>query len=54
MTADANAGLDLFYNPTPLLRAVLTVNTDFAQTEVDQRQIIPASPWISMTLICSE
>ena len=39
MTADANAGLDLFYNPTPLLRAVLTVNTDFAQTEVDQRQI---------------
>ena len=35
---DANAGVDLFYNPTPLLRAVFTVNTDFAQTEVDQRQ----------------
>jgi hypothetical protein len=36
---DANAGLDLFYNPTPLLRTVFTVNTDFAQTEVDQRQV---------------
>ncbi len=33
------AGLDLFYNPTPLLRANLTLNTDFAQTEVDQRQV---------------
>jgi hypothetical protein len=39
MTTDASAGLDLFYNPTPLLRANLTVNTDFAQTEVDQRQV---------------
>jgi hypothetical protein len=36
---NANAGVDLFYNPTPLLRTVLTVNTDFAQTEVDQRQV---------------
>ena len=36
---DANAGLDLFYNPTPLVRTNLTVNTDFAQTEVDQRQV---------------
>jgi hypothetical protein len=36
---DATAGLDLFYNPTPLLRANFTVNTDFAQTEVDQRQV---------------
>jgi hypothetical protein len=35
----AAAGVDLFYNPTPLLRANLTVNTDFAQTEVDQRQV---------------
>jgi hypothetical protein len=35
---DAAAGFDLFYNPTPLLRTVFTVNTDFAQTEVDQRQ----------------
>ena len=36
---NANAGLDLFYNPTPGLRANLTINTDFAQTEVDQRQV---------------
>src|ERR1051325_8775565 len=34
-----DAGLDLFYNPTPALRTNLTVNTDFAQTEVDQRQV---------------
>ena len=36
---DASAGFDLFYNPTPVLRTMLTVNTDFAQTEVDQRQV---------------
>jgi hypothetical protein len=36
---DGNAGVDVFYNPTPGLRANLTVNTDFAQTEVDQRQV---------------
>jgi hypothetical protein len=36
---DANAGLDLFYNPTSGLKANLTINTDFAQTEVDQRQV---------------
>jgi len=36
---DASAGVDLFYNVTPALRANLTVNTDFAQTEVDQRQV---------------
>jgi len=35
----ANAGIDLFYNPTPGLRTNLTINTDFAQTEVDQRQV---------------
>ena len=39
MTTDASAGLDLFYNPTPLLRTNLTINTDFAQTEVDERQV---------------
>ncbi|MGH9257983.1 MAG: carbohydrate binding family 9 domain-containing protein [Vicinamibacterales bacterium] len=39
MKGDASAGIDLFYNPTPLLRTVFTVNTDFAQTEVDQRQV---------------
>src|SRR5688572_7330422 len=36
---DASAGIDLFYSLTPLLRTVFTVNTDFAQTEVDQRQV---------------
>ena len=35
---DAGAGVDFFYNVTPGLRANLTVNTDFAQAEVDQRQ----------------
>ena len=35
---DASVGVDLFYNVTPSLRANLTVNTDFAQAEVDQRQ----------------
>ena len=35
---DAGVGVDLFYNLTPGLRANLTVNTDFAQAEVDQRQ----------------
>ena len=34
-----DVGLDLFYNLTPSLRANLTVNTDFAQTEVDQRLV---------------
>ena len=37
-TGDANAGLDVFYNVTPGLRANFTVNTDFAETEVDQRR----------------
>jgi hypothetical protein len=32
-------GLDLFYNITPSLRLTGTVNTDFGETEVDQRQI---------------
>jgi hypothetical protein len=35
----AKAGVDLFYSVTPGLRANLTLNTDFAQTEVDQRQV---------------
>jgi hypothetical protein len=39
MDGDAKAGIDLFYNPTPFIRANFTVNTDFAQTEVDQRQV---------------
>lgn len=34
-----NAGLDAYYNITPNLKAALTLNTDFAQTEVDDQQI---------------
>ncbi len=34
-----DAGLDVFYQLTPSLKAALTINTDFAQTEVDSRQI---------------
>ena len=34
-----DVGVDLFFNLTPDLRANLTVNTDFAQTEVDQRLV---------------
>ncbi|MBL8211461.1 MAG: carbohydrate binding family 9 domain-containing protein [Bryobacterales bacterium] len=33
------AGLDLFYNITPNLRLTTTFNTDFGETEVDDRQI---------------
>jgi hypothetical protein len=32
-------GLDLNYSITPSLKASLTINTDFAETEVDQRRI---------------
>jgi hypothetical protein len=39
MDSEADAGVDLFYNLTPGIRANVTVNTDFAQTEVDQRQL---------------
>ncbi len=34
-----DGGGDIFYNITPALKAALTINTDFAQTEVDERQI---------------
>ena len=34
-----DAGLDAFYQITPSLKAALSVNTDFAQTEVDEKQI---------------
>ncbi|MGE3178765.1 MAG: DUF5916 domain-containing protein, partial [Vicinamibacterales bacterium] len=33
------AGLDVLYNITPSLRGNLTVNTDFAETEVDERLV---------------
>lgn len=39
LSRSADLGVDLFYNLTPSLRANLTVNTDFAQTEVDQRLV---------------
>ncbi|UCF35608.1 MAG: carbohydrate binding family 9 domain-containing protein [Acidobacteriota bacterium] len=35
----ADAGLDLFYQLTPGLKAAVTLNTDFAETEVDSRRI---------------
>jgi hypothetical protein len=35
----ADAGVDVFYNLTPGLRANVTVNTDFAETEVDERRV---------------
>jgi len=38
-TSDGDVGLDVYYNLTPNLRANLTINTDFAETEVDQRQL---------------
>ncbi len=34
-----NAGLEAYYNITPNLKAAITLNTDFAQTEVDEQQI---------------
>jgi hypothetical protein len=34
-----NAGFEAYYNITPNLKAALTVNTDFAQTEVDNQEI---------------
>lgn len=36
---NAKAGLDVFYQITPSLKASLSLNTDFAETEVDDRQI---------------
>ena len=34
-----DVGGDFFYNITPNLRANFTINTDFAETEVDDRQV---------------
>ncbi len=34
-----DTGLDIFYNLTPQLRANFTLNTDFAQTEVDDQLV---------------
>ncbi len=38
-TTKGDGGLDLFYNITPSLKLTTTFNTDFAETEVDNRQI---------------
>lgn len=38
-TSDVEPTLDVFYKFTPSLTGVLTVNTDFSATEVDDRQI---------------
>jgi hypothetical protein len=37
-SGDYDIGLDAFYNVTPALKANFTVNTDFAETEVDERR----------------
>jgi len=37
-TGDYDIGLDAFYNVTPALKANFSVNTDFAETEVDERR----------------
>lgn len=39
LSYEADVGFDLFYQLSPALKSVLTVNTDFAQTEVDDRQV---------------
>lgn len=39
VTWQLKPGVDLFYSPTPRIRANFTLNTDFAQTEVDDRQV---------------
>jgi hypothetical protein len=36
---DFETGFDLFYQWTPSLAATLTLNTDFAETETDQRRV---------------
>ncbi|HEX8031620.1 MAG TPA: carbohydrate binding family 9 domain-containing protein [Vicinamibacterales bacterium] len=36
---DVDVGGEIAYNITPSLRAVGTINTDFAETEVDQRRV---------------
>jgi len=34
-----DAGLDIFYKITPEITAAITINTDFAEAEVDQRRV---------------
>jgi hypothetical protein len=37
--SEVEPSLDVFYKPTPGLTGVLTINTDFSATEVDDRQV---------------
>lgn len=37
--SDVKAGLDVSYSITPSLRAAVSLNTDFAEVEVDQRRV---------------
>ena len=37
--SDLDGGIDFNYSVTPQLKANLTINTDFAETEVDQRRV---------------
>ena len=39
LNGDADVGVDFLYKVTPGLRANLTINTDFAQTEVDDQLV---------------
>jgi hypothetical protein len=38
-TFEFKTGLDLFYKITPAVTLALTINTDFAETEVDERRV---------------
>jgi len=38
-TTRGNLGLDAFYNVTPALQLNVSINTDFAETEVDERRV---------------
>ncbi len=39
LSSTGDVGIDFFYSLTPQLRANFTINTDFAETEVDQRRV---------------
>lgn len=39
LSGGRDVGLDAFYNFTPALRLNVSINTDFAETEVDQRRV---------------
>lgn len=39
VSAEIEPGLDVFYKPTPSVTLALTLNTDFAEAEVDDRRV---------------